>query len=98
MSSKTHCKNQLHKFETNIPRKGIARPQSQFPQSTFMCLCIFPRLICLFCCRKYVDRSWKYKKSPTEIGTEAALIPEKEYIYGIFVAVRGAASGHSTVI
>ncbi len=31
--------------------------------STFMCLWTiytYPRLICLFCCRKYVDRSWEY--------------------------------------
>ncbi len=31
--------------------------------STFMCLwaiSIFSWSICLFCCRKYVDRSWKY--------------------------------------
>ncbi len=28
--------NQYWKFETNIPRKGIARPQSQFPHS---CVC-----------------------------------------------------------
>jgi hypothetical protein len=32
-----NSKTQYRKFETNIPRKGIARPQSQFP-STFMCL------------------------------------------------------------
>jgi hypothetical protein len=25
------AKNQYRKFETNVPRKGIARPQSQFP-------------------------------------------------------------------
>ncbi len=31
---------------------------------TIMCLWanyIFPPSICLFCCRKYVDRSWEYK-------------------------------------
>ncbi len=45
----------------NIPRKGIARPQSPF-----MCLWaifIFPRFICLLCCRKYVDCGpipWEY--------------------------------------
>jgi hypothetical protein len=27
------AKNQYRKFETNIPRKGIAWPQSQFPMS-----------------------------------------------------------------
>ena len=49
--------DQYRKFETNIPRKGIEGI------STFVCLwaiCIFPRLICLFCCRKYVDWSWEY--------------------------------------
>jgi hypothetical protein len=30
------AKKQYRKFETNIPRKGIARPQSQFPHS---CVC-----------------------------------------------------------
>jgi hypothetical protein len=35
------AKNQYRKFETNIPRKGIARPQSQFPHS-----CVYERLIC----------------------------------------------------
>ncbi len=33
------------------------------PISTFMCLWanyIFPRWVCLFCRRKYVDRSWEY--------------------------------------
>jgi hypothetical protein len=30
------AKSQYRKFETNVPRKGIARPQSQFPHS---CLC-----------------------------------------------------------
>ena len=43
------------KFEINIPRKGIARPQSQFPHS---CVCerfiyIFPGSVHIFsCCRK----------------------------------------------
>jgi hypothetical protein len=27
------AKNQYRKFETNIPREGIARPQSRFPHS-----------------------------------------------------------------
>ncbi len=33
------------------------------PISTFMCLWaayILPQWVCLFCCRKYVDRSWEY--------------------------------------
>ncbi len=37
--------------------------EASVPISTFMCLWanyIFPRLVCLFCWRKYVDRSWEY--------------------------------------
>ncbi len=49
------AKNQYRKCETNIPRKGFARPQSQFQHS-----CVCERWsICLFCCRDYVDRSWE---------------------------------------
>jgi hypothetical protein len=52
---------------------------------------IFTRSICLFCCRKYVDRSWEYIKcSQTHEcgnGTEAAQFPKKEHINRIFVAV-----------
>ncbi len=56
------AKDQFRKLETNVPRKGIARPQSQFPLS---CVCerfmyIFLQSICLFCRRKFVDRSKKY--------------------------------------
>ncbi len=61
------AETQYCKFETNIPRKGIARPQSQFPRS---CVCerfIYSHnVVCLFCCRKicgpirgilYINRS-----------------------------------------
>ncbi len=37
--------------------------KASIPISTFMCLWanyIFPRWVCLFCWRKYVDRSWEY--------------------------------------
>jgi hypothetical protein len=56
-TAKTKCR----KFETNIPRKGISGPQSQFPHS-----CVCERIIyshdgsAFFCWRKYVDRSWEY--------------------------------------
>ncbi len=53
------------KIETNIHRTGITR----LPISTFIYLCaiyIFPRSICLFCCRKYVDWSLGIYKSLTD--------------------------------
>ncbi len=55
------AKIQYRKFETNIPRKGIARPVTVF---TFMCLWaiyIFPTIdLPILLQRKYVDRSWEY--------------------------------------
>ncbi len=79
----------------------FARPQSQFPHS-----CVCERFIysqdrsALFCCRKYVDRSREYKIAHrhmnVEIGTEAVQIPEKEYINGIFVAVRMTCETYET--
>ncbi len=52
---------------------------------------ISPQWSCLFCWRKYVDRSWEYiNRSQThECGywAEAARFPEKEYINGIAFAV-----------
>ncbi len=59
------------KFETNIPRKGISGPQSQFPHS-----CVYERNIYSH------DGS-----ACSAGGNEAALFPEKEYINGIAVAV-----------
>jgi hypothetical protein len=54
-------KTQYGKSETNIPRKGIARPQSQLPHS---CVCerfIYSRDRSAFSAAgKYVDRSWEY--------------------------------------
>ncbi len=56
-----HAKTQYRKFETNIPRKGIARPQSQFPRT-----CVFERFIhchdqsSYSAAGIYVDRSWEY--------------------------------------
>jgi hypothetical protein len=56
-TAKTKCQ----KFETNIPRKGISGPQSQFPHSCVCELIIYSHAwVCLFCWRKYVDRSCEY--------------------------------------
>jgi hypothetical protein len=86
------AKTQYRKFETNIPRKGIARPLSQFPHS-----CVCERFLyshdrsVYSVAGKYVDRSWEYiNRSQTHecgIGTEAVQFSFCEYIKGIFVAV-----------
>jgi hypothetical protein len=92
----TALQRQFKKFETNIPKKGIARPQSQFPHS-----CVCERFICSHdrsacsAAGKHADQSWEYlSRSQTlrhmyvETGrSEAAQFPEKEYINGIIVAV-----------
>ncbi len=49
------AKKQYRKFETNIPRKGIARPQSNFHIRVCVferLICMYPRPICIFFCRK----------------------------------------------
>ncbi len=52
---------QYRKFETNIPRKGVAQPQSQFPHS-----CVCERFIyaqdqsAYPAAGKCVDRFWEY--------------------------------------
>ncbi len=56
------AKTQYWKFETNIPRKGTARPQSQFPHS---CVCerfiySHDRSASYSAAGKYVERSWDY--------------------------------------
>ncbi len=66
-----HCKDTKPKLETNIPRKGITRPQSQFPHS-----CVCERFIyshdgsAYSAAGKYVDRSWEYinRSQPHECG------------------------------
>ncbi len=87
-----HCKDKMPKIWNKYSQKRNIG--ASVPISTFMCLWanyIFPRWVCLFCWRKYVDWSWEYiNRSQTmnvEIWAEAAQFPEKEYINGIAVAV-----------
>jgi hypothetical protein len=59
-----HCKDTIPKIWNKIfPERELC---GHSPNFTFVCLWaiyIFPQSICLFCCRKYVDRSWKYINS-----------------------------------
>ncbi len=78
------AKNQYWKFETNIPRKGIVRPQSQIPHS-----CVCERFIYSHDRSAYsgAGNMWidpgNIKidlRLNVEIGTEAGQFPEKEYM------------------
>jgi hypothetical protein len=61
MPDRPHCKDKIPKFRNKYSQKrniGVS-----FPISNFMPLWeiyIFPRSVCLFCWRKYVDRSCDY--------------------------------------
>ncbi len=56
-----HCKDKIPKFLNKYSQKrniGVSVPISTFMH--LWVIYIFPRLVFLFCWRKYVDRSWDY--------------------------------------
>ncbi len=61
------AKTQYQKLETKIPRKGIVRPQSQFPHSWICERFIYSHNRSGYSAAgKYVDQSWEYiKRSQT---------------------------------
>ncbi len=90
------AKNQYRTFETHIPRKGTARPQSQFPHSRVCEQFLYSHDRSAYSAAgKYADRSWGYinRSQAHECGLwklglrRGAIPPEKEEINGIFVAV-----------
>jgi hypothetical protein len=60
--AKCTAKTQYRKFEANIPRKGTARTQSQFPHSCVCAQLIYCHDLSAYSAAgKYVDLSWEYR-------------------------------------
>jgi hypothetical protein len=66
----SNCKEPIPKIRNKYSQRRNC--STTVPISTFIChwaIYIFPRSICLFCCRKYVDRSEEYiNRSQTHEG------------------------------
>jgi hypothetical protein len=88
------AKNKCRKFETIIPKKGIARPQNitnfQIHVSVsdlYISTINLPILLQENMRTDPGNIKIAYRHINVEVGTEAAQFPEKEYENGIFVAV-----------
>ncbi len=88
-----HCKEPEPKIRNKYSHKRNCA--ATVPISKIMCqwaIYIFQQSICLFFFRIYAERSWQYiiahRHMNVDTGTEIAQFSEKEYINGIFVAVR----------
>ena len=73
----SHCKDVIPKIQTNIPRKGIVRPQSPFPHS-----CVCERCIYSQDRSAYSTDTWMWK-----LGRRPSNFFFWKYINGIFVAM-----------